>query len=298
VDVIVKHMCRCPDLRELGGFLKARRAELTPQDVGLPDSQPPRRVPGLRREEVALLAAISTTYYTRLEQGRALASGPVLGALAQVLRLTGDQRSRLFELAGSEVFHHRYRRARQKVQPQLQRLVDDLTAIPAIVLGRRTDILAWNPMAAALVTDFGQIPEKHRNYIRLLFTEPAMRTLYLDWENVALMAVAQLQMEAARTPGDPRMGTLVGELSTQDEYFRTWWGTGAVAGRGVGAKHLDHPVVGALTLDWDTLTCAADPEQHLIMWTAEPGSPSDDALRVLASWTAAPIGFTSPQGLT
>jgi MmyB-like transcription regulator ligand binding domain len=194
-----------------------------------------------------------------------------------VLRLSQDQRNYMFELVGNDVFHRRYRRARQKVQPQLQRLVDGLTAIPAFVLGRRTDILASNPMAAALVTDFGQIAEKHRTYIRLLFTDHAMRKLYPAWENVARMAVAELRMEAARTPGDPRMSALVGELCTQDEYFRTWWGAHAVAGRGVGAKHLNHPVVGALTLDWDTLTCAADPEQHLIVWTVEPGSPSDDA---------------------
>lgn len=279
-------MLRSSNLRALGEFLRARRAELTPGEVGLPDSRRPRRVPGLRREEVALLAAISTAQYTRLEQGRAPASGPVLGRLAQVLRLSEDQRNHLFELAGSEVFHRRYRRARQQVQPQLQRLMDDLTAVPAFVLGRRTDILGWNPMAAALVTDFGLIPQKHRSYVRLLFTDPAMRTLYPDWENVARRAVAQLRTEAAHTPGDPRMSTLVGELSTRDEQFRTWWGTDAVPGRGVGARNLNHPVVGALTLAWDTLTSAADPEQQLVVWTAEAGSPSDDSLRVLASWAA------------
>ncbi|TCC06285.1 helix-turn-helix domain-containing protein [Kribbella soli] len=279
-------MPRSSNLRELGEFLKARRAELALGDVGLPDSRQPRRVPGLRREEVALLAAISTAHYTRLEQGRAPATGPVLGTLAQALRLSEDQRSYLFELAGNDVFHRRYRRARQTVQLHLQRLVNDLPGIPAFVLGRRTDILAWNEMAAALITDFGQIPQKHRTYVRLLFTDPAMRTLYPDWENVARRAVAQLRTEAARTPGDPRMSTLVGELSTRDEQFRTWWAADVVAGRGVGAKDLNHPVVGALTLDWDTLTSAADPEQHLVVWTAEPGSRSADSLRVLASWVA------------
>jgi transcriptional regulator with XRE-family HTH domain len=162
-------------------------------------------VAGLRREEVALLAAISTAYYTRLEQGRLQASGPVLGELAQVLRLNEDQRTYLFELAGKDALQRPHRRTHQKAQPQLQRLLDDLTATPAFVMGRRTDILAWNRMAAALVTDFGQIPEKHRNYIRLLFTDPAMRTLYPDWENIARRAVAQLRMEAARMPGDPRL---------------------------------------------------------------------------------------------
>ncbi|TDU01827.1 Xre family transcriptional regulator [Streptomyces sp. 846.5] len=281
-------MPRDADHNELGEFLKARRAELTPGDVGLPENPQTRRVVGLRREEVALLAAVSTAYYTRLEQGRIQASGPVLGVLAQVLRLNEAQRAHLLRLAGNDLAQRPYRRGRQKVQPQLRRLLDDLATTPAFVMGRRTDILAWNPLAAALVADFGQIPEKHRTYIRLLFTDPAMRELYPDWENVARMAVAQLQLEAARTPGDPRMNTLVGELSTRDEHFRRCWAAHAVAGRGVGTKHLNHPAVGALALDWDTLTCAADPEQHLVIWTAEPGSPSDDGLRLLASWTAAP----------
>ncbi|WP_370961558.1 helix-turn-helix domain-containing protein [Amycolatopsis sp. cg9] len=279
-------MTRNPRPGQLGEFLKARRAELTPGDVGLPEDLPRRRAAGLRREEVALLAAISTNYYARLEQGRIAASGPVLGALAHVLRLTEQQRTHLFELAGNEIYHRPYRRARQQVQPQLWRLLDDLTATPAFVLGRRTDILAWNPMAAALITDFGRIPEKHRSYIRLLFTDPAMRELYPDWQNVARMAVATLRVEAARTPGDRRMSALVGELSTRDEHFRQWWAARVVAGRGVGTKHLNHPVAGSLILDWDTLTSTADPEQHLVVWTAEPGSRSADGLRLLASWAA------------
>ncbi|WP_063045196.1 helix-turn-helix domain-containing protein [Nocardia pseudovaccinii] len=276
-----------PNLTELGEFLKARRAELTPSDIGLSEGTRPRRVAGLRRDEVAILAAISTAHYTRLEQGRTTASSPVLGTLAQVLRLDQEQRAQLFRLAGTDAHRSHYRRARQKVQPQLRRVLNDLTETPAIVLGRRTDILAWNTLAAALVTDFAKIPEKQRTYIRLLFTDPTMRQLYPDWENVARTAVALLQVEAARTPGDPRMSALVGELSTRDERFRHWWvAAQAVAGRGVGTKHLNHPVIGTLTLDWDTLTCAADPEQHLIIWTAEPGSPSDHGLRILASWSA------------
>jgi transcriptional regulator with XRE-family HTH domain len=280
-------MARNPNRSELGEFLKTRRAELAPVDAGLPESARPRRVSGLRREEVALLAGISTDHYARLEQGRIRASGPVLGTLAHVLRLTDEQRKHLFELAGQDVFQRPFRRARQQVQPQLRRLLDDLTATPAFVLGRRTDILAWNSLAAALLTDFGRIHGKQRSYIRLLFTDPAMRKLHPDWENVARMAVGQLRAEAARTPGDSRMSALVGELSTKDTDFRKWWAADVIAGRGVGAKHLNHPVVGALTLDWDTLTCAADPEQHLIVWTAEPGSRSADALCLLASWSAA-----------
>lgn len=270
---------------ELGDFLKARRAELGPRQVGLPDTGAMRRVPGLRREEVAQLAAISTDYYTRLEQGRISASVSVLGALARVLRLDDDQRSYLSELAGKDAARPR-RRTRQKVQPSLRRLLDDLRFTAALVLGRRMDILAWNPLAAALVTDFAQIPEKQRNYIRLVFTDPAMRTLYADWDVVAHTCVALLRREAAQYPDDPQLATLVGELSVQDTRFRQWWAAHHVAGQRIGTKNLHHPVVGDLTLDWDTLTCATDPDQQLILWTAEPGSSSHEGLRILASWAA------------
>ncbi|KOT95009.1 XRE family transcriptional regulator [Streptomyces sp. NRRL F-5755] len=270
---------------ELGEFLKARRGELTPRAVGLPDSGAPRRVKGLRREEVAQLAAISTDYYTRLEQGRMQASASVLEVLARVLHLDDDQRAYLYELAGKDHARPR-RRARQRVQPQLRRLLDDLGSTPAMVLGRRVDILAWNTLAAALVTDFAAIPEKRRNYARILFTDPAMKRLYADWETVARTCVAQLRMEAAKYPTDPGLTELVGELSVQDRQFRQWWGEHRVATRNVGTKTLRHPVVGDLTLDWDTLTASTDPDQQLVIWTAEAGSPSHDALRVLASWAA------------
>lgn len=270
---------------ELGEFLKARRAELSPRAVGLPDSGAPRRVKGLRREEVAQLAAISTDYYTRLEQGRMQASASVLGILAHVLRLGDDQRAYLYELAGKDHARPRFR-ARQQVQPQLQRLLNDLASTPAIVLGRRVDILAWNALSAALITDFAAIPENRRNYVRIIFTDPAMKQLYADWETVARTCVAQLRMEAAKYPTDPRLTELVGELSVQDQQFRQWWGEHCVAARNVGTKSFHHPVAGDLTLDWDTLTASTDPDQQLVIWTAEAGSPGHDGLRVLASWAA------------
>ncbi|MFF3373768.1 helix-turn-helix domain-containing protein [Streptomyces sp. NPDC002680] len=276
-------MTRNAHLNELGEFLKTRRAELSPRAVGLPDTGGLRRVEGLRREEVAQLAAISTEYYTRLEQGRLQASGPVLSALAQVLRLDDDQRDYLFELAGKDQARPR-RRAVQKVQPTLQRLLDNLIDTPAIVLGRRTDILAWNSLAAALMTDYAEIPERKRNHTRLLFTDPAMRTLYANWEQVAHTTVAQLRMQAAKYPDDPRLAALVGELSVRDPDFRRWWGDRHVAARTVGTKTFHHPVAGELSLDWDTLTASIDSEQVLIVLTAKPGTPSHDALRILASW--------------
>ncbi|MDA3624096.1 helix-turn-helix domain-containing protein [Saccharopolyspora sp. WRP15-2] len=270
---------------ELGEFLRARRGELSPRQVGLPETGAVRRVPGLRREEVAQLAMISTDYYTRLEQGRMQASAQVLNTIARVLQLNDDQRDYLFELAGKDTARPR-RRARQKVQPPLQRLLDELVTVPAIVMGRRQEVLAWNPLASALLTDFSRIPANKRNYIRMVFTDPATRTLYDDWETVARTCVAHLRMEAADSPDDPQLTALVGELSVQDDQFRQWWGAHHVASRGMGTKTMHHPVVGDLTLDWNALTSATDPGQQLITWTAEAGSPSHDGLRILASWSA------------
>lgn len=270
---------------ELGDFLKARRSELTPAMVGLAGPNSRRRVNGLRREEVALLASISTDYYTRLEQGRRQASREVLDIIADVLRLDEDEREYMFELAGKDAARPR-RRAPQRVDPQLERLLEDLTTTPAMVLGRRMDVLAWNPMAAALFSDFSAIPDKQRNFVRQLFTDPAMRTLYRDWAEVAQTGVAQLRMEAARDPKDPRLTSLVGELSVIDEDFRRWWGAHRVAVRGMGTKVLRHPVAGELVLDWSTLTCVTDPDQQLVTYTAARGTPSHDGLRILASWSA------------
>lgn len=276
-------MNRNPHLNELGEFLKARRAELSPSEVGLRGGQR-RRVRGLRREEVALLAAISTEYYARIEQGRLQASTPLLNEIAQVLRLNEDQRTYLFELAAKDRVRPSRSGDRQQVDTQLQRMLDDLTATPAFVIGRRTDILGWNQLAAALWTDFARFPEQERVFVRLLFTEPWMRELYVDWEEVTRLAIAQLRMETARYPGDQRLAALVEELSARDAQFRQWWTEHDVAMRGKGTKKLRHPAVGELTLDWDTLTCGTDPEQHIIVWTAAPGSPSYDGLRLLASW--------------
>ncbi|GAQ67502.1 helix-turn-helix domain-containing protein [Streptomyces scabiei] len=267
----------------LGEFLKARRAELSPRTVGLPDTGGPRRVAGLRREEVAQLAAISTDYYTRLEQGRIRPSASVLTALAHVMHLDDHQRDHLFELAGRQGRRHR-RPAAQKAQPQLRRLLDELTVSPGVVIGRRMDILAWNPIAAALLTDFAQVPEDKRNCARILFTDPSMRTLHADWRAVARDCVSHLHTWAAKCPDDPRLTSLVGELSMQDKDFGHWWGSRHVPSpsRRMGTKRFHHPVVGELTLDGDTFTCSSDPDQELVVWTAEPGSPSYDGLRDLA----------------
>jgi transcriptional regulator with XRE-family HTH domain len=274
-------------LNELGHFLKARRGVLSPRTVGLPDSGGRRRVTGLRRDEVALLAGISTDYYTRLEQGRVQPSAPVLATLARVLHLDDDERDHLFRLAGRQTVRPR-RDAVQQVQPQLRRLLDDLTATPGVVIGRRTDVLAWNGPAAGLFTDFATVPRNKRNCVRILFTDPGMRTLFADWRTVAREAVARLRMLAAGYPDDPRLSGLVGELSVLDGDFAQWWAGRHLPARSTGTRRLRHPVAGDLVLDRETLTCGTDPDQTLVVWTAEPGSASYDGLHRLASHTAGP----------
>lgn len=274
-------------VNELGDFLKARRQGLDPVTAGLPSPGSRRRVNGLRREEVALLASISPDFYARLEQGRRQASEPVLNALAQVLRLNDDERRYLFELAGKEaartVVHE------QKAQPELQRLLDDFTYVPALVLGHFTDILAWNPLAAALLYDFGQTPPSQRNFLWLLLREPSFKSLYLQWEDMARGCVEQVRMQAARQPDHPRLTELVSELSAVDAHFRRWWADHGVAANTVGTKLFRHPVVGELALQWSNLVSAFEPDQQLITLTAEPGTQSHDRLRRLAEKTH-PVG--------
>lgn len=267
---------------ELGQFLKSRRNALTPASVGLSDDGRHRRVPGLRREEVAQLASISVQYYTRVEQGRLSASVPVLTVLAEVLRLDDDQRDYLFELAGKN--NPLPRRAdAQMVRPATRRLLGAL-GFPAIILGRRMDILAWNPLAAELLTDFSQIPSQHRNYARLVFSDSEMRSRYANWESVAADCVAFLRMEAAHNPDDPRLSALVGELCIKDAHFRQWWAAHDVLSQAGGVKNIRHPLVGELSLDWETLAVTSDAGQQLVVWSAEPGTPSYDGLTFLASW--------------
>jgi transcriptional regulator with XRE-family HTH domain len=279
------------DQNELGAFLRARRSELSPSDVDLHEGGTQRRVAGLRREEVAQLAAISTDYYTRLEQGRMRPSGPVLASLARVLRLDDDQRTYLYELAGTNMAAAKSRRrAPQRVKPYLQRVLDHITDAPAIVMTPTHDILAWNPLAAALMVDFGEVPERERNFMRLLFTDPRLRSLYPDWQGLARAVVSYMRMEAARKPDDPRLVELVGDLSIRDGQFRQWWAGTHVAVKRRGTRTYTHPVVGEITLEWDALTSDAEPDQQLVVYTAEPGSRSEQALRELAAWAAERIG--------
>jgi len=278
-----------PHLVELGQFLRARRSEVSPADLGLPPADPgTRRVTGLRREEVAAAAAISHDYYTRIEQGRLVPSEPVLQAIAHILHLTPDQRTYIEGLAQQADRRTSPQRRHKQVRPQLQRLLDQLTEVPAFVVGKYLDLLAWNPLAAALLIDVDKMAPHERNYVRMMFTDPRMKDYYPDWESMARTSVALLRMQAADNPADPRLTTLVGELSVTSPQFRRWWAARNVARQDFGTKTIRHPQLGDLTVDWDSFHLAGDPDQHLTMWSAEPGSPTHDKLRILASWITAP----------
>ena len=268
----------------LGDFLRARRDGLDPTEVGLSLLGARRRVPGLRREEVAHLAAISHDYYARLEQGRIAPSLAVLKTLSDVLRLDAEQRAYLYELAGKPVPRRRTSE-QHRTRPQLQRLLDAMTEIPAFVFDHRFDILAWNPLAAAVYVDFSRIPSEQRNYVHLVFTHPDVRALYADWDAVARNCVASLRRSAARTPDDARLLALVDELCTRDTVFRTWWPAHEVVDSSSGTTVLRHPIAGELTLEWNTFLSDTDHDQRLMTMTATPHSPTHQALKFLNSWT-------------
>ncbi|MCK7621612.1 helix-turn-helix transcriptional regulator [Streptomyces sp. RS10V-4] len=272
---------------ELRDFLRSRRARIRPEEAGLSPHAGRRRVPGLRREEVAELAGVSVDYYVRLERGRTPnASAAVLDAVARALRLDQTERAHLFDLAKPRPGSGRRRPAPpQRVRPGLLRVLDALTDTPAMILGHRLDVLAANPLAKALYTDFDALPHCDRNLARFIFLDPTAHDLLTDWETAARGTVAVLRLYAGRHPHDPRLNELVGELSVRDEDFRQWWADHDVLQYTHGTKLYRHPLVGELTLTYESLTLPDDPDQALYLYTAEPGSPSDQALRLLASWS-------------
>lgn len=272
-----------PHLKELGDFLRACRGKLTPADVGLAELDQKRRVSGLRREEVAQLAAISTDYYTRIEQGRLSPTAHVLAALVEALRLDADQADyadSLLDHAGRTPAQKATRRP-TRVRPQVLRLLEQLTETPALVLGPRTDILAWNPLAAQVYADFDAMDSHDLNYVRLIFTNPAMRELFTDWPAVARSCVAILRREAAANPADPALSALVGELTIADEQFGRWWAARNVTRQDFGTKTLHHPEVGELVLDWEIFRYAGASDQQLVLNSADADSPTRERLRRL-----------------
>ncbi len=275
---------------DLGAFLRTRRSRLRPEDVALPDFGGRRRVAGLRREEIARLAGVSVDYYVRMEQGRASNPSPaVLDALARALRLDEDETRHLHRLAQPRpAARHTPAPSpeQQQVRPMLRRLLEELRDVPAMVMGRRMDVLAWNAAACALLGDYAARKPAERNIPRITFLDPASRELFADWTTCARENVAYLRLEAGRHPDDPQLASLIGELSMKSEDFRRWWAEHPVQDKTSGIKRFHHPVVGDLALTYETLRAADDPGQALITYAAEPGTPSHDALHMLLAWAA------------
>lgn len=284
--------------RELADFLRRARAAVDPARAGLPADGRVRRVPGLRREEVALLAGVSTDYYTRLEQGRPITPSPsVVEGIARALDLDAAGRAHLGHLLGGSSPRPRSTPVVQRVRPGLYQLLDQLEGTPALVLGRRTDVLATNRLARALIADFDAMRPRERNYARWMFLDPGARERIADWDEQARAVVETLRLDLGSHPDDRGTLELVAELSEADASFRAWWEAHRVYQRTFGAKRFRHPIAGDLALDYETLTFPGDPDQTLFLYTAEPASASRQALDLLASWVATPrAGDADPTG--
>ena len=272
----------------LGDFLRNRRARLTPEDVGI-RAYGARRVPGLRREELAQLAGVSATYYTRLEQGQsANASESVIDAIATALQLGEDEHAHLHNLA-RPVKAERKRPARPDLaRPAMVQLVTAMQEVPALVLGRRTEILAWNPLAHALLAGHYDIrapskPADRPNLTRMLFLDPHTRELYTDWEEEAARAVASLRLVAGRFADDVNLVELVGELSLRSNEFATLWAKHPVHNCMSGTKLFHHPTVGDLELEFQVLHIPDTSGQRVMTYTAVPDTPAQAALQLLAA---------------
>jgi hypothetical protein len=283
---------------EVRDFLRSRRARISPQQAGLPDYGGHRRVPGLRREEVAMLAGVSVDYYVRLERGNlAGASDSVLESVATVLRLDDAERRHLRDLAravGPGSGRPRRRPGARTVGLSVQVMLDAMTEAPAVVRDDRLDIVACNALARALYAPLFDDPGHRPNHARFAFLDPRAREYWVDWERAADDTVGVLRSAAGRDPFDGDLTALVGELSTRSEEFRTRWAAHHVHLHTGGTKRIQHPVAGRLELMYDSMTIAAAPGLTMLVYTAAPGSGTADALRVLASWAATqPVDATT-----
>src|SRR3954447_18944833 len=278
------------DIRE---FLTTRRARLTPADVGLPDFGGRRRVAGLRREEVALVAGMSVEYYIRLERGNATGvSEAVLDGIARALKLDDAELNHLHDLvrAANDGATPRRRRPRRRIQtlrPGMQQLLDAMHDVPAVVQNGRLDVIGINALGRAL---FAEMFEDHRtpaNFARYLFLDPRALRFYRHWDDSAQQIVALLRSEAGRAPRDRGLSDLVGELATGSDVFGRLWASHDVREHRTGTKEVTHPVVGHLDLSFEALDISSESGLQLIAFSAEPGSATSDSLRLLASWTVA-----------
>jgi transcriptional regulator with XRE-family HTH domain len=290
----VKGMADNLDIRgdvrgEIREFLTTRRAKITPEQAGLPVYRGDRRrVSGLRRDEVALLAGISSQYYTRLERGNATGvSDSVIDGIADALQLDEAERTHLLHLIRTAGTTRAPRRpAPQRIRSTVQRVLDSMSGTPAFVLNGRLDILAANQLGFALYSPIYANPIRPANGARFTFLDPHATEFFRDWNKVANDTVALLRAEAGRHPFDRRLSDLIGELSTRSDEFRGRWAAHNVQIHTTGVKLLHHPVVGDLDLPYESFPLVPDLTTSILTYTAEPGSPSEDALRLLASWAA------------
>ncbi len=278
------------DVRE---FLVSRRARITPAQAGLRAYGANRRVKGLRREEVALLAGISAEYYVRLERGNVRGvSEDVLDGIARALQLDEADRMHLFDLARAANTSPSRRAGRrtpqEHVRPVIQRILDSLVGVPAFVESARLDVLASNRLGEAFYAPHFEDLVRPVNGARFVFLNPRAKEFFLDWDTIANDCVGILRAEAGRDPYDKRLSDLIGELSTRSEEFRVRWAAHNVKLHRTGVKRFHHPVVGELILDFESLDLPGDPGQKLLVYSAEPGSPSRQALDLLASWASTP----------
>jgi transcriptional regulator with XRE-family HTH domain len=275
--------------KDISEFLTTRRAKVTPVQAELP-SYSRRRVPGLRREEVATLAGLSVEYYRRLERGNvAGVSDLVLEALSRALQLDDAERTHLFDLAraAGPVPSRRRRPAQQRVRPVIQQMLDQID-MPAILRSSNSDYVAANALGRALYAPLFASREQPANSARFTFLDPAAVEFYTEWERVSTELVAHLRSEAGRNPYDRALSDLVGELATRSDEFRLRWAAHNVRFHRTGTKRLHHPVVGELTLSYESMELSADEGLTVNVYTAEPGSASQQALDLLASWSATP----------
>ena len=278
-----------PAANEISDFLTSRRARIAPDDVGFPALGGRRRVAGLRRQEVAILAGISVEYYTQLERGNARGvSDDVLDALARALRLEDAERTHLYDLVRANASRPTRRRACQRVRPGVQRVLDAITA-PAVLRNGRMDLLSANQLGRALYAPIFESPAGPPNIARFAFLDPHAPDFFVEWETGANDCVALLRAAAGRDPYDRDLAQLIGELSTRNEGFRTRWAAHNVKFHRTGPKSLHHPIVGALTVEGETFSLPGDADQTMTVYTAEPSSRSQEALDLLASWASTPV---------
>jgi transcriptional regulator with XRE-family HTH domain len=288
---------------EVREFLTTRRAKISPEQAGLPSSGQ-RRVPGLRRSEVAALAGMSVEYYAKLERGTLAGVSPgVLEAIARTLRLDDAERAHLLRLAheadGSNAVLRPHRRPRQwQLRPSLQWSLDAITAGPAIVVNNRQDLLAANHLGRAMYSDVYTDPTRPPNFARFTFLDSAARRFYPHYDLAADMTVANLRTAAGKDPHDKGLHDLVGELSTRSDDFRRRWGAHNVRTHGTGVKTFHHHAVGDLELAYESMDLRAEPDLTMTLYAAQPASPTEDALRLLASWAATNQVDTADERLT